>query len=229
VKPEILQAHIDRNARLCVNNVRRRFIVKAIKHRIAFGAILVLGMVSVGLAQAGPAQNRIPQQVIINGQHVNAVYVQAAGGGLQSFTCSNPQQYATQDGATQGWACYEAATGTWLLNAVPPATTQTPTPAPAPAPAPVQPQPPVVYQQQPPAIVYQQPAAVVYQQPAVVYAAPAYPVVIGGVYPPGVILGAAAINATARIASAALIGPRFIAPRAYYPVRVYRPIRGYRW
>src|SRR6478735_4270055 len=65
-----------------------------------------------------PGQNRIPQQVLINGQRVNAVNVNAPGGGFQAYTCLNPQQYASADGSSQGWACYEQATGVWILNAL---------------------------------------------------------------------------------------------------------------
>jgi len=130
-------------------------------------------------AQVQTAQNRVPQQVVINGQTVNAVSVVAEGGGLQTYRCLNPQQYSTFDGASQGWACYDQATGVWLLNALPPAQAQVPPVQPqvqqppvqrAPLPVP-QPQtaPPTVTYPQQPAIVYQQPPVVVYQQPAVVY------------------------------------------------------------
>src|SRR5262249_18602293 len=108
--------------------------------------------------------------------------------------------YMTPDGAGQGWACFDASTGYWLLNALPPAQVQTP--------------PPVVYQQAPPpAVIYQAP-------PRVVYAAP--PVVVAPPYPPSVILGSAAINAAGRIAAAAIFNSR--APRV-----VYYPYRGRRW
>ena len=171
---------------------------------------LTLVLSASAFAAGQPVQTRIPQQVIINGQQANGAYVATANGGMQAFTCSNPQQYVTPDNASQGWACYDQATGVWLLNAVPPSTQAAP-PAPAPAPAPSTPAPMgAPLPGQPPAVVYQQPPTVIYQQPypAVVYAAPA-PVVLAPAYPPGVVLGAAAINATGRIVSAALLGPRF--------------------
>jgi hypothetical protein len=161
---------------------------------------LALSIETFAQAQPG-AQNRIPQQVIINGQTVNGAYVTAPNGGMQSFTCSNPQPYVTPDSAAHGWACFDQATGVWLLNAVPPAP-QAVQPAPVPA------QPPVV----PPAVIYQQPATVIYTTPA--------PVVYAPVYPSGVVLGTAVIDATGRIVSAALL-PRY--PRGYY----FRPYR--RW
>ncbi|HEY2381147.1 MAG TPA: hypothetical protein VGK48_08180 [Terriglobia bacterium] len=174
-------------------------------NRLVWGSltsVLALALSAQAFAQAQPVQNRIPQQVIINGQRVNGAYVPAAGGGMQSFTCSSPQQYAAPDGSSQGWSCFDQATGVWLLNAVPPspqATQQAPAPVTG-APLPAQP-PAVVYQQQP-TVIYQQPypATVVYA-PAPVYYAPAY-------YPPGYLLGAAAIGATGRIVSAALL-PRY--------------------
>ena len=172
--------------------------------------VLALAISAPAFAQAQPVQSRIPQQVIINGQKVNGAYVAAANGGMQSFTCSNPQQYVTPDNAMQGWACFDQATGVWLLNALPPSTQPAPqaqAQAPAPAGAPLP--------SQPPAVVYQQPA-VIYQQPypsTVIYTTPA-PVVYAPAYPPGVLLGAAAINATGRIVSAAILGSRY--PGFYY-------------
>jgi hypothetical protein len=155
-------------------------------------------------SQAVPVQNQIPQQVIINGQRVNGAYVSAASGGLQTFTCAAPQQYTTPDGASHGWACYDAATGVWFLNALPPSTSS------------VQQVPQAPVYQQPPTIVYQTPPTVIYQQPipaTVVYTTPA-PVIVAPVYPSGVVLGVAAINATGRIVSAAIRGSRY--PYVYY-------------
>ena len=183
---------------------------------LGMGVILILVSATVGFSQAQATQNRIPQQVIINGQSVTAAYVTTPSGGIQSFTCSTPQQYVTPDGATQGWACYEQATGVWLLNALPPAQAQA-QPAPAPAPLPAPQQPTVIYQQPAPTVVYTAP----------IYRAPAYPVVVAPAYPPSVVIGAAAINAFGRIASAAIVGSHYSRPyyvRGYgYPL-----VRGHR-
>jgi hypothetical protein len=206
----------------------------------SFGISLVAMSVwapSAGFSQVQAAQNRIPQQIVINGQMATGVHVSTAEGQIQSYTCPSPQHYTTADGSSQGWACYEQTTGVWLLNAVPPSRAQA---APAPAPAPIVPQvipqqppvyqqaPPVyqqappVYQQAPPVVVYQtqpaviyQPApAVIYQQPptviyepapTVVYAPVRRPVVVAPAYPSSVVLGAAAIDAAGRIASAAIL------------------------
>ena len=132
---------------------------------------------SEGFSQVQAAQNRIAQQVVINGQMASGAYV-TAGGQIQSYTCPMPQRYTTADGSSQGWACYEQTTGVWLLNAVPPAQTEAPAPVPVPAPTPqpVPQQPPVIYQQPPfvvfpkpqPTVIYQPAPAVIYQQPTTV-------------------------------------------------------------
>jgi len=211
-----------------------------------FAAMMMLSTVT-GFSRA-QAQSRVPQQVVINGLTVNAATVMTAAGQIQSYTCSSPQRYATVDGASQGWACYEETTGVWLLHALAPAQAQAP-PVPLPQqpsvyqpPAPAYPQAPVpVYQQPrapvyqpaplpsvvyqaPPTVIYQAPPAVVYSSPTVVYAQPVGPVVYAPVYSPSVVLGAAAITAVGRIASAAIIG-------SYYPRAYYFPSRGFirRW
>jgi hypothetical protein len=135
--------------------------------RISLAIVCTFALAPMAFSQTQTAQNRISQSIVIGGQQANGAYVTASTGGMQSFTCSNPQQYATPDGGSQGWACFEQATGVWLLNAVPPAAAQTSAPVPVPASGQQTEQPNVVYQQ-PPTVVYQ-------QQPAVVYAAPAYP------------------------------------------------------
>jgi hypothetical protein len=215
---------------------------------LSFGISLVAMSVwapSAGFSQVQAAQNRIPQQIVINGQMATGVHVTTAEGQIQSFTCPSPQHYTTADGSSQGWACYEQTTGVWVLNAVPPSRAQV---APAPAPAPTVPQvipqqPPVVYQQAPPVVVYQtqpaiiyQPApAVIYQQPptviyepapTVVYA-PRRPVVVAPAYPSSVVLGAAAIDAAGRIASAAILNS-YHSHYYYYPDRDRRH-NGRRW
>jgi hypothetical protein len=206
--------------------------------RIVMAGILVVSA-TAGFSQAQGTQNRIPQQIVINGQMANGAYVTASGGQIQSYTCPAPQHYTTADGSSQGWACYEQTTGVWLLNAVPPTQAQVaPSPAPAPAPPPpqvvqqpptviYQPAPPaVIYQPAPPAVIYQPapavvyqppPATVIYTQPApttVVYAPEPRPVVVAPVYPSSVILGRAAIEAAGRVASAAILSSRH--DRVYY-------------
>jgi hypothetical protein len=214
------------------------------RDRVLFFGIAVvvtLALSTFGFSQVQNTQTRIPQQIVINGQMASGAYVTAGGGQMQSFTCPSPQHYATADGSSEGWACYEQTTGVWLLNAVPPAQAQVvqappPSPAPAPAPQPVLQQPVVIYQQAPPTVIYQQaPLPVVYQQPAtIIYPQPApttvvyqpapRPVVVAPVYPSSVILGRAAIDAAGRVASAAILSSR--RSRDYYTYNYYDYDRG---
>ena len=72
---------------------------------ISFATLFVVLSAVEGFSQAQTPSTRIPQQIVINGQRMNGAYVTAQGGGLQSFTCDNPQQFVTPAGASQGWAC----------------------------------------------------------------------------------------------------------------------------
>src|SRR6516164_76910 len=86
-----------------------------------FLSVLLAGLVCFAfapLAQSAPLQQRIPQQIIVNGQQAEGVTV-VQNGVVQSYTCSSPQQYITPDQSSSGWACFDAGTGTWLLNSQP--------------------------------------------------------------------------------------------------------------
>jgi hypothetical protein len=170
----------------------------------ALAVILGIAGTSAVLAQTPVAQNRVAQPVLINGVKVDAAYVLAAGGGIQSYTCPAPQQYATPDGASQGWACFDAATNVWLLSALPP---QQQAPAPAPVAAPVIQQPVYapVYQQ--PVIYEVAPPPIIYREPRVIYAPPVY--YPRPYYSPSVAVGVASINAASRIAAAVIESSRF--------------------
>jgi len=215
------------------------------RDRVFFLGIAIVGTLalspSAAFSQVQATPTRIPQQIVINGQMASGAYVTGSGGQLQSFTCPSPQQYATADGNSQGWACYEQTTGVWLLNAVPPAPAPQAVPAPpvvvappqasAPPPYVVFPRPaPVVVYQPQPAVVYQ-PAAVFYPQPpppTVIYAPPP-PVLVAPAYPSSVILGKAAIDAAGRIASAVILNSRH--SRDYVTFNTYEIGRrhGRRW
>ena len=181
--------------------------------KVVFGtAVALISMVAivpVGFSQGQSAQTRIAQQIIVNGQPANGAYVQNAGG-MQSFTCTNPQSYSTPNGASSGWACYDQSTGTYLLNALPPVQAQAPPPAPAQAQAQTQNEPwsetipvPLPPPQQPPTVIYQQPA------PAVVYAPAPYPMYVGPTYGPGLLYTGLAFN------TGVFFGPRFYGPAFY--------------
>jgi hypothetical protein len=92
--------------------------------KILFGTslalILVVAAATRGFSQAQTVPNRIPQQIIVNGQPASGAYVKNPAGGLQSYRCANPQPYTTPDGASGGFACYDQLTATFLLNALPP-------------------------------------------------------------------------------------------------------------
>jgi hypothetical protein len=106
---------------------------------------------SIAFAQIGPPANqRITQQLIINGQQVQGVMV-TDNGAIQSYTCSSPQPYVTVDQSSSGWACFDQATGNWLMNAQPPI-------------------------QQESSNVYTEPPATVYTEPSTAYGYyPSYP------------------------------------------------------
>lgn len=106
--------------------------------------LLAGGLAFPGFAQAPAAPGRISQPIIVNGRPANGAYVLNPAGGMQAFTCDNPQRYNTQDGSTQGWTCYDQRTATYLLNALPPSQTQAvqvPQPVPQQAPLPPAPLP----------------------------------------------------------------------------------------
>jgi len=206
-----------------------------------FAAVITAAIPSYSQVQT--AQTRIPQQVAINGQTVNAVSVVAEGGGSQTYRCLNPQQYASLDGASQGWACYDQASGVWLLNALPPAQAQAPPvqpqvqtappvqqpqvqraplpqyPAPLPQttrPAVVYPQQPTVVYQQPPVVVYQQPPTVVYQQPPVIYQSAPTVVYTTPVYPASPVVVAPAYPSSVILGAAAINAAGRIISAAVY-------------
>jgi hypothetical protein len=84
-------------------------------------ALLVCSHSAFGQTGQTPpsGQQRIPQPIIVNGQQAQGVMV-VQNGTVQSYTCPSPQQYVTADQSSSGWACYEEATGVWLLHAQPP-------------------------------------------------------------------------------------------------------------
>ena len=150
------------------------------RHRRIFVDIACIAVwaasASAAFSQSPVASTRIPQQIVVNGQVVSGASGTSAGGQLQTFSCSAPQQYTTADGRSQGWACYEQTTGVWLLNALPP----------GPAPQVVQTPTTVTYSNRPtysprrsaPAVSSQPPQQVIYAPPSQLIYIPAPPVVI---------------------------------------------------
>ena len=85
----------------------KRFILSI----LLSGALVLPGKVAL-------AQQRIEQPVTIDGQEVQGVTV-VQDGAVQTFTCPDPQQYNAIDQSSSGYACFDQATGTWLLHAQP--------------------------------------------------------------------------------------------------------------
>ena len=87
-------------------------------HFVLAGALFL----SAGRAFGSPVphQHRIPQTIIVNGQQAEGVTVTQNGLAL-TFYCPNPQPYSAVDQSSSGWACFDANTGSCLLNAMPPA------------------------------------------------------------------------------------------------------------
>ena len=108
--------------------------------------VMALSILPAFPQAAAPGQERVPESVVINGQTVQGVIV-VQNGLVQSYTCTSPQPYVTANNAESGWACFETATGVWLLHARPAQASS-------------------VYSQAP---VYAAPPTVVYTYPAVPY------------------------------------------------------------
>ena len=126
------------------------------------GLSLIMGLlVSSHAGQiASSGQQRFFQPIIINGQQQEQGVMVVQNGKIQTYTCPFPQQYVTVDQSSSGWACYEQATGVWLLHAQPSSQTAPP---------------PTAYQQPP--VYVPAPSVQVYS-----YSPPAY--YSYGYYPP---------------------------------------------
>ena len=92
-------------------------------HFVLAGALFL----SAGRAFGSPVphQHQIPQAIIVNGQQAEGVTVTQNGLAL-TFYCPNPQPYTAVDQSSSGWACFDANTGSWSLNAMPPACASVP-------------------------------------------------------------------------------------------------------
>jgi hypothetical protein len=71
------------------------------------------------LAQSSTAdEHRIIQPITVNGQSAVGALV-LKNGTTQTYSCDSPQPYVTAQ-SERGWACFEQATGMWLLHSQPP-------------------------------------------------------------------------------------------------------------
>src|SRR5215813_15584477 len=89
-------------------------------HLVLAGALFLASERAFG--SPVPHQHRIPQTIIVNGQQAEGVTVTQNGLAL-TFNCPNPRPYTAVDQSSSGWACFDANTGSWLLNAMSPAST----------------------------------------------------------------------------------------------------------
>jgi hypothetical protein len=115
---------------------------RLIRLMIVVGVLACIQPLAFGQTQTD--EQRVAQRIVVNGQQTQGVLV-VQNGNIQSYTCASPQPYTTPDGATSGWACFETASGLWLLHALPPPQTQAPQASAAPLAVPASPQPTVVY------------------------------------------------------------------------------------
>jgi hypothetical protein len=132
--------------------------VEIMPKRFALSIIAAAALSSSAFAQTPAVQGqRIAESIVINGQTAQGALV-LQNGAVQTFTCPSPEHYATADQSESGWACYEGATRTWLLHALPP-------------PQESLNQAPPIQQSDPPQYT---PPATVYAPPAPVYSYPYY-------------------------------------------------------
>jgi hypothetical protein len=93
-------------------------VFKTLGLSLIIGLLVCFHSVLGQTATSGP--QRIFQSIIINGQQQEQGVMVVQNGTVQTFTCPYPQQYVTVDQSSSGWACFEEATGMWLLHAQPP-------------------------------------------------------------------------------------------------------------
>ena len=86
--------------------------------KIVLSVVLVAALVCFAgpLAQTAPLQQRITQPIVMNGQQVHGVTV-IQDAAIVSYSCTSPQPYVAVDQSSSGWACFDQATGTWLMHA----------------------------------------------------------------------------------------------------------------
>jgi hypothetical protein len=85
-------------------------------------AAIVIFSPSVFAQSSDAEEHRIMQSIMVNGQVARGVLV-VQNGTVQTYSCDSPKQYLTADLSESGWACFEQATGMWLLHAKPPSQT----------------------------------------------------------------------------------------------------------
>src|SRR5262245_56092740 len=90
--------------------------------KLIFSTVIAALMIffQSAFAQSTIENQRITQSITVNGEPAMGALV-VRNGTVQTLDCSSPQPYVTADRSESGWACFEQATGVWLLHALPPA------------------------------------------------------------------------------------------------------------
>jgi hypothetical protein len=78
--------------------------------------VALIGSSGFAVAIGAPRQERVEQTLLIKGRGVDGVTIMQDGV-AQSVACPSPQPYVTADGTSTGWACFDPASGMWLMNA----------------------------------------------------------------------------------------------------------------
>jgi hypothetical protein len=78
--------------------------------------VALVGLSGFAVAIGQTRQEQVEQRLLMKGRGVDGVTIMQ-NGVAQSVTCPSPQPYVTGDGTSTGWACFDPASGMWLMNA----------------------------------------------------------------------------------------------------------------
>lgn len=106
----------------------RRILFTDDKYDLFNWSLALLSIMLLVLAFSMNAQSQSPEpvmlhKILIDGHTAQGAYTKV-NGTIQTVTCPEPHQWATPDRTEHGWACYEATTQVWVMNAMPPAPVQ---------------------------------------------------------------------------------------------------------
>jgi hypothetical protein len=79
-------------------------------------AAALMGLSGFAVAIGAQSHENVEQTLLVKGREVDGVMIMQDGV-AQSVTCPSPQPYVTADGTSAGWACFDLATGMWMMNA----------------------------------------------------------------------------------------------------------------
>jgi hypothetical protein len=78
--------------------------------------VALIGLSGFAVVVGTLRQENVEQTLLIKGRGVDGVMIMQ-NGAARSVTCPSPQPYVTADGTSAGWACFDPASGMWLMNA----------------------------------------------------------------------------------------------------------------